>query len=129
MRVSRQRFQHVAEELIQIEQRLTRPPTAGPDTMTDFLRLTLHNFASSVLDLERATALLGPNAETGPGLQTVELLAALRHAVEVLEKTKQNFKSKELGQLRYQLQTLLDPRVLPAKPGAPPVPPSTGPAA
>jgi hypothetical protein len=34
-------------------------------------------------------------------------VAALRHAVDVLERTKQSFKSKELADLRKLLEQLL----------------------
>jgi hypothetical protein len=40
-------------------------------------------------------------------LRAVEHVAALRHAVEVLERTRQNFKSKDLADLRRQLEHLL----------------------
>ncbi|MFA6239598.1 MAG: hypothetical protein WC655_01640 [Candidatus Hydrogenedentales bacterium] len=37
-----------------------------------------------------------------------ELLQALRHTIEILRKTKQSFKSKELGELRSYLEALLN---------------------
>lgn len=37
----------------------------------------------------------------------VELLQAIRHTIEILRKTKQSFKSKELGELRSYLEALL----------------------
>jgi hypothetical protein len=40
-------------------------------------------------------------------LRAVEHVAALRHTVEVLERTRQNFKSKDLADLRRQLEGIL----------------------
>jgi hypothetical protein len=37
-----------------------------------------------------------------------ELIAAIRHTIEVLEQTKQNFKSQRLADLRRQLVKLLE---------------------
>jgi hypothetical protein len=67
----------------------------------------LRNIAASIIDLERSFAVSGPAEGPGPALQKAELLTALRRTVGVLEKTRQSFKSKDLGQLRHDLEDLL----------------------
>ena len=76
--------------------------------MLSFLRLTLRNIATSITELERSTALLGSSGGRDTLFQKAELVSALRHSVEVLNKTKQNFKCKELAHLRQQLEGLLN---------------------
>ena len=75
--------------------------------MGSFLRLTLRQVILVLSDLERATATLEGGGSESAALQRVDHEAALRRAVEVLRQTKQSFKSKELADLRQQLETLL----------------------
>jgi hypothetical protein len=56
-------------------------------------------------DLEQATA---SSERTGGSATNVDQEAALRRTVAVLERTKQNFKSKELAELRRQIEQLLE---------------------
>jgi len=108
VRRTRQRLQEVGEELRQIEASLakaTSPGAASP--MNGFLRVILCNIASSIVELERCTPELGQCENAADGLKKLELISALRHTVNVLEKTRQNFKSKDLGALRHQLNDLL----------------------
>lgn len=108
VRTSRARLQSLESELAGIEASLGR--VAGVDEtspMTEFLRVTLRNIAASIIELERSVATPGLPGGPGRPLQTAELLAALRRTVGVLEKTRQNFKSKDLGQLRHELEDLL----------------------
>ena len=67
--------------------------------------MSLRQAILTLADLERATQVLDSRANDR--LRAVEHVAALRHAVEVLERTRQNFKSKDLADLRRQLEQLL----------------------
>lgn len=108
VRSVRQRIQSMAEELKLIESRLEKSDSAEVGKpMAGFLRAVVGNIASSVEELEKCSPWLEPRQEPGDGLQPLELINAVRHTVGVLERTKQNFKSKDLGQLRQQLNTLL----------------------
>jgi CheY-like chemotaxis protein len=109
MRSGRARLQEWEAEIDRIEQMLRQAPLAqagGP--MGSYLRLTLRQVILMLSDLEEATGVLeqAPPASTTT-LTQIDHAAALRHTVEVLERTKQNFKSRDLAELRKQLEALL----------------------
>ena len=95
------------KELEEIERTLRatagRSGSGGP--MGHYLRLTLRQVILMLSDLEQATASF---ERAGAGTKTVEHEAALRRTVDVLERTKQNFKSRELAELRKQIEQLLE---------------------
>ncbi len=102
----RQRLRDWERELAEIEH-LSRQPTAnGLGAMESFIRVSLRQAILVLSDLERATQALDRRA--AGHLRDVDHVAALRHTVEVLERTRQNFKSKELADLRRQIEQLLD---------------------
>lgn len=74
------------------------------DRLRDFQRLTLRQVILMLSDLERACA----HAPTSRQVET-DRAAALLETVRVLERTKQNFKSRELADLRKRLQALINP--------------------
>lgn len=107
MRAGRERLRDWEQELEGIERSIRQAPhdeAGGP--MASYLRLTLRQVMLMLADLEHASAALEqPGAATS--LDQVDHVAALRRTVEVLERTKQNFKSKDLADLRKQLEQLL----------------------
>lgn len=110
MRAGRARLRDWEEEIAQIEHTLRHAKggaAGGP--MSSYLRLTLRQVMLMLSDLEQATAALENKGEalSGATLAQVDHVAALRHTVDVLERTKQNFKSKDLADLRKQLEQLL----------------------
>lgn len=114
---SRQRFLRASADLQQIETALRTPSSTTSDTSVQaFLDLTLQNAAQSLVDLRRLMDALRAQPETrdaGDWLQSarpVVLLEALWETIAVLEKTKGYFKSKELGQLRKKLESLVGDR-------------------
>lgn len=107
VRLGRQRLQAWEKELAEIEQ-LSRIPDALPaGAMGSFVRTSLRQIILVLSDLERATAAFEGATNDATALVRTEQEAALRHTVEVLRHTKQSFKSKELADLRHQLETLL----------------------
>lgn len=113
IRDGRNRLREWESELAQVEQlagKSTDAAAGGP--MQDYLRVSLRQIILQLSDLERATQVLDRRAEDR--LRQVDHIAALQHTVEVLERTRQNFKSKDLADLRRQLEWLLG-----TKPGAP----------
>jgi len=94
IQAGRQRLREWERELAQVEQ-----------PMQDYLRVSLRQIILLLSDLERATQTLDRRA--ADKLRQVDHVAALRHTVEVLERTRQNFKSKDLADLRRQLEQLL----------------------
>jgi len=106
VQAGRKRLQDWERELGQIEAMIRHPSAeASTGALEDFIRVSLRQAILTLADLERATQVL--DARATDRLRTVEHVAALRHAVEVLERTRQNFKSKDLADLRRQLEQLL----------------------
>lgn len=107
LQAGRARLHEWARELETIEHDLRAAPsgTVGPGvTMRDFLQTNLRQVISVLVDLERASGALAG----GESARAAEHEAALRHTVDVLERTKQSFKSKDLAELRRQLEELLN---------------------
>jgi hypothetical protein len=103
----RRRLREWERELAQVEQLMqsaSAPPLPG-GAMQDYLRVSLRQIILLLSDLERATQTLDRRA--ADQLRQVDHVAALRHTVEVLERTRQSFKSKDLADLRRQLEKLL----------------------
>lgn len=104
----RARLHEWARELEAIERDLRAAPPGGAArqgvTMRGFFQASLRQVISVLVDLERTAGSLGE----GGSAKAAEQEAALRHTVDVLERTKQSFKSKELAELRRQLEELLN---------------------
>jgi DNA-binding NtrC family response regulator len=96
----RQRLREWERELIQIEKLVRGAPAEAGGAMENYIRVSLRQAILMLTDLERATDALDGRAANR--LREVDHVAALRHTVEVLERTRQNFKSKELADLRKQ---------------------------
>lgn len=79
-----------------------------------FLTLTLRNVMGSLTDLQEISrALVGKTSPSHTCAlfncpRGAQLREAVRHTVHVLEETRKSFKSKELADLRHQLQLLLE---------------------
>ena len=106
MHAGRERLRNWEKELGQIEQLLRQSPGVQPGgPMGSYLRVSLRQVILMLADIERATQNLERRA--AGSLEHVDHIAALRRTVEVLERTRQNFKSKDLADLRRQLEQLL----------------------
>jgi DNA-binding response OmpR family regulator len=119
-------------EARQLERAMRDPRwRSADDAMGAYLALASGQFFTAVRDI--CTLVEGVVAREGAALpreriasmRPSPLLDALREAVLVLERTKTSFKSKELGDLRRKLETLL---IGPAAPQAvvPPERPADG---
>ncbi len=106
MQAGRVRLREWEKELERVELSLRQAPGHQPGgPLGNYLRVSLRQVILMLADLERASqALEHPSGISGQ----VDHVAALRRTVEVLERTRQNFKSKDLADLRRQLQQLLD---------------------
>ena len=107
---SREKIEDWARELSVLEESLRRP---SPDLHehSDYLRLTLRNMALQLAELAQSTICAAELNDSAVNLEKLELINALRDTVSTLEKTRQNFKSKELGDLRRRLSALLPEHV------------------
>lgn len=114
VRSSQDRLQNWYEDLNQLEQLMRSPVENESMVPVDaFLSLTLRNIVGSLTDLQRLVeAVMKSRSEQGAGLllsypQPTKLMSALEETIGVLEKTKSAFKSKDLGELRKKLETLV----------------------
>lgn len=110
----RKRMLHWDEDLKRIEGALnTMPQHEGPTPIDAFLTLTFKNIAGALSDLKHLSDALsvGSSGQEVCHLlncpQLTVLKETLGEAVEVIEKTKSAFKSKELGELRRRLEGLV----------------------
>ncbi|HXG49056.1 MAG TPA: response regulator [Methylomirabilota bacterium] len=105
---NRERLTEWLRDLDQIEQMLAANP-AGKDTvpLDACVSVTLRNLLGAMTDMKRLAELVARRPDGGQSLQEAALLKALQDTIGVLEKTKQSFKSKELGELRKRLQVLV----------------------
>ena len=97
-----------ARDLRQIEEVMQKTPVGASNTTTEaYLSLTLSNILSLLLDLKSFTEALTQQPRHKDLLEHVTLHRALKETIDVLEKTKQSFKSRELGELREKLESIL----------------------
>jgi DNA-binding response OmpR family regulator len=94
---------------------LTAPGASATGSPIDvFLALTLRNVMGSLTDLEQLSKALNNQPVSNNPCQLMncprgaQLQAAVVETVRVLEETKSAFKSKSLGELRHQLELLLE---------------------
>lgn len=114
VKTAQDRLQGWHADLSQLEQIMRSPVETDPSGPVDaFLALTLRNIVGSLTDLQRLVDAVTKNrTEEGAGAllsfpQPTKLMAALEETIGVLEKTKSAFKSKDLGELRKKLETLV----------------------
>ncbi len=100
----RRRLNRWENELGAVEKQLMTPLVDEADTRASFLQITLRNVIMTLSDLDEAVTVA---RRSNRNLEDVELIGAIRRTVSVLKKTKQNFKSRELGALREQLEQVL----------------------
>ena len=108
MQAGRRRLNDWEEELERILVQHRVPDTLPGGSMGNYLRLTLRHVILVLSDLENAIRQLEQQPGTSQALQNLDRDAALRRAVEVLRRTKQSFKSRELAELRKELEQLLN---------------------
>jgi DNA-binding response OmpR family regulator len=102
---SRHRLKDWDGQLAQLEQALE-----GPDrvpTAVEHMRLTLHQLGALLQDLDRSITAVSGEQAGQDALVQMDFVASLRRTVQVLERTRMNFKSKALGDLRKELEGVL----------------------
>lgn len=98
---------HLAEwdgELARLEQ-LAAVPETRPAVA--YLQVTVRHLAAVLGELDQSVALLSADAAGRDSLVQIDLIASLRRTVAVLDRTREHFKSKDLGELRKDLEGLL----------------------
>ena len=105
---SRQRIQDWGREIQRLQQLLQQAPAADRQAaMQGYVRLMLRNLVVGLIELEHLLIHDGERLGTDAAVQAQELSNAVRKTIGVLHKTKDHFKSKELGELRKELESLL----------------------
>lgn len=105
---SRSRLQDWEKEVARLQQLLEQSTDGTRQTaMRSYLRLTLRNLVVSLVELESLLVNDTDQVGAAQALEKQELVTALRKTVSVIERTRDHFKSKELGELRKELQGLL----------------------
>ncbi len=101
---SREHLHQWDAELARLEQ-MSDAPDGQP--LVNYLQITLRHFSTVLGELERSVAALAGDDSGRAALSKIDLIASLRRTVQVLEKSREHFKSKELGELRKDLTTIL----------------------
>lgn len=106
--VDTRRHLEASLELVrQAEASLVADPTAPPSRGA-FTEILLAQVVTATADLCRSLTDRHEGGAPAPApLGLRDLVGALRETVEVLDRTKQHFRSKELGQLRHRLEDVL----------------------
>ncbi len=111
---SQQRLHDWRTQLFTLEQTMQEAPRAQDlKPSLAFLTLTLHNIVGCLADLKNITEALAARSANQEPCQLLNcprpavLTNALVETIEVLEKTKNSFKSKELGELRKKLEEVV----------------------
>jgi CheY-like chemotaxis protein len=106
---SRRRLQDWDHDLAHIQKLLLQQPGPGRQVaMQSYLRLTVRNLVVGLVELEHLLIHEGGRLGTDQALEKQDLLKAVRKTIAVLEQTRAHFKSKELGELRKELEVLLN---------------------
>ncbi|HSY17223.1 MAG TPA: response regulator [Candidatus Acidoferrales bacterium] len=105
---SRRQLQDWDHDLAHIQKLLLQQPGPGRQVaMQSYLRLTVRNLVVGLVELEHLLIHEGGRLGTDQALEKQDLLKAVRKTIAVLEQTRAHFKSKELGELRKELEGLL----------------------
>ena len=106
---SRTRIQDWDREVERLQQLLQQPTRHDRQTaMQSYLRVTLRNLVVGLVELENLLVHDGERLGTDEVVEKRELHHAVRKTIGVLQHTKDHFKSKELGELRRELELLIN---------------------
>jgi DNA-binding response OmpR family regulator len=100
-----QNWEHEIEHILRMLQQA--PPSDRQSTMLSYLRLTLRNLVVGLVDFEHLLVHEGKALGADQAVEHQQMLIAIRKTISVLQKTKEQFKNKELGDLRKELEILL----------------------
>ncbi len=105
---SRHRLEAWLSSLEHLETQLQKPSRASAASlMIASVDLSLQHVLSALSEVKLLTQALAQAENHGDTLTTVAFVRATRETVEVLHRTKQSFKCKELAELRRRLEGLL----------------------
>lgn len=95
-------------DLQQLETVMNNPRAASDANSSGaFLELTLRHLMSSLVDMREVVGVLASAPAGAENVRSLELSKAVQETIEVLERTKRVFKSKDLGELRAKLEGVM----------------------
>lgn len=106
--LGRERLQTWQASLAEIETLLRH--NSGQDQATPwnrYLTVTLQNLMLTLLELKQFSENIAVANALGSSVRHAELLSAVQRTIAVLHNTRHHFKSKDLGDLRRELEALL----------------------
>lgn len=98
---------HLAEWDGELERLEHSAGTLDTRPAVDYLQVTVRHLGLLLAELDRSVSMLGADAAAREVLTQIDVLSSLRRTVAVLERTRESFKSKDLGDLRKDLEGLL----------------------
>jgi CheY-like chemotaxis protein len=108
LRDNRCRLQAWEQEVKRMQRLLQQSTSSNRQaTMQSYLRLTLRNLVVGLVELEHLLIDRGDSLGTDRVLEGQELTRAVRRTIGVLQKTREHFKSKDLAELRKELEQLV----------------------
>lgn len=108
LNANRRRLQDWDREIERMQLLLQQPSAPDrPVTMQSYLRLSLRNLVVGLVELEALFLRDEVGVDAAGVIERQNLLNALRKTIGVLQKTKDHFKSRELAELRKDLEQLL----------------------
>lgn len=109
LNANRSRLHDWDREIERLQKLLQQPVSPDrPSTMRNYLRLTLRNLVLGLVELE--TLLLRDDIGLGASgvIERRNLFNAVRKTIGVLQKTRDHFKSRELAELRKELESMVN---------------------
>lgn len=105
---TRDRLQEWSLDLERIEQLLRQGPAEpNQSPLSSWMAITLRNVLLGLLDIKHLASTMAILPGTEQAVDQAELLGMLNKTVTVLESTRRHFKSKDLGDLRKELEEVL----------------------
>jgi YesN/AraC family two-component response regulator len=95
-------------DLQRLENLMEDPRAAGDAKASSaYLEITLRHIMTSLFDLQKVVSVLASAPSGMESMRSMELSNAVQETIDVLERTKRVFKSKDLGELRQKLEAVL----------------------
>jgi DNA-binding response OmpR family regulator len=111
----REQLAHWSTDLAALEMELR----AGSRPEMGYLQITLRHLVTILGQLYGTVSVLRSDREQEALLRQIDVIGGLRKTVRVLEQTREHFRSRELGELRRELEDLLRRIDEAEAPGAP----------
>jgi response regulator RpfG family c-di-GMP phosphodiesterase len=109
LNANRNRLQDWDREIERLQKLLQQPTSPDrPSTMRNYLRLTLRNLVLGLVELEALFLRDDIGLGASGVIERQNLFNAVRKTIGVLQKTRDHFKSRELAELRKELESMVN---------------------